>query len=338
MRLIYLFFGLLILSTTTAHAGPTLQSTLERGYVRCGIGETTHLGFTFQNTKGHIEGFDIDFCRVVAAALFGDPGRVDFSVVSNEKRLTLLEAGEYDVLYRTTTWTLMRDAGTELDFAGVNMYDGQGFMVHADSGVKTLADMGKANVCVNADTTTHKNLEDYIKLHNKPWTIELGSNEDILKNNFFTRKCDAYTDDRSGLASIRASDAPLPERIRILPDTISKEPLGAVVRNDDSEWFDVVKWSLLATIEAEELGLNSTNIDAARASSAPALMRFTGQTSDFGDALGLPQDWAYNVIKHVGNYGEIFERNVGEQTALGLSRGLNNLWTKGGLMYAPPFR
>ena len=335
IRLTYLFF--LLLTTNSTSAGTTLQSVQERGYLKCGIGEQ-YLGFSQRTTSGEFSGFDVDFCRTVAAAVFGDSSRVEFVIASNQHRFRNLEQGLYDLLYRTTTWTLTRDAGYALDFAGINYYDGQGLMAHRKLGAERLSDVGRARVCAIKSSTTYKNLRDYIDRHNKPWTIIPGQSKQSLKNLFFTGECDLYSNDRSGLASIRASDAPIPEDIVLFPEVISKEPLGPMVRNGDQAWFDIVKWSLFATIEAEELGLTSNNIEQYRSPENPALQRFLGESAELADALKLEPRWAYNIIKQVGNYEEIFDRNLGSESPLKLDRGLNRLWNQGGLLYSPPFR
>ncbi len=335
IRISHLFF--LALITTSSFANTTLQAVQERGYVRCGVGEQ-YLGFSQRTISGEFSGFDVDFCRTVAAAVFGDSSRVEYIIASNEHRFRNLEKGLYDVLYRTTTWTLTRDAAYELDFAGINYYDGQGFMAHRKLGANRLDEVGEAKICAIKNTTTYNNLTDYIKKHNKPWSIIPGHSKQSLKNLFFTGECDLYTNDRSGLASIRASDAPIPDDIILFPDVISKEPLGPVVRSDDQAWFDIVKWSLLATIEAEELGLTSKNIHQTGATKDPAIQHFIGKSNVLADALGLEPSWAYNIITQVGNYEEIFDRNLGTQSILKLERGINQLWSQGGLLYSPPFR
>ncbi|CCQ74091.1 amino acid ABC transporter substrate-binding protein [Magnetospira sp. QH-2] len=341
MRLIlitWLFCALIAtLGGTQASAGAVLDSVRERGYVKCGAGER-HLGFVLRNSAGEWEGFDVDFCRAIAAAVLGDAMRARFFPVSNEQRLPMVQQGKVDVLYRTTTWTLGRDSLPGLDFAGVNFYDGQGFMVPRSLGAEKVADLKGRVVCVADHTTGSKNVVEYSKTHDLDFVVRLFASQDVLKNNVFLGKCDAYAEDISGLASIRAYNAPVPGDYVILPKAISKEPLGPVVRNDDDQWFDIVKWTLFATVEAEERGITSQNIDSFLAGEDVANRRFLGETAELGEALGLDPKWAYRIIKQVGNYGEIFERNIGPNTKVGLQRGLNDLWTRGGLMYAPPFR
>jgi general L-amino acid transport system substrate-binding protein len=320
------------------HAALAQQSTLDvvrsRGHVQCGV-NTGLAGFSAPDAKGVWRGIDVDVCRAVSAAVFGDPNRVRYTPLTAVQRFTALQSGEVDILSRNTTWTLSRDTSLGLNFVGINYYDGQGFMVPKKLGIKSAKQLGGATVCVQPGTTTELNLSDYFranKMSFKPVVIE--KLEEVLSA-YFAGRCDVFTTDVSGLVAVRASRAPNPAEHVILPDVISKEPLGPSVRHGDDRWYDVVKWSLFAMIEAEELGLTSKNIDEHLKSTNPTIQRIVGTTGDFGKMLGLDAKWAYNIIRHVGNYGESFERNL---TPLGFDRGLNNLWTKGGLMYAPPIR
>jgi general L-amino acid transport system substrate-binding protein len=317
-----------------AQAQSTLDAVKSKGYVQCGV-NTGLAGFSQPDSKGEWKGIDVDLCRAVAAAVLGDARKVRFTPLTAQQRFTALQSGEIDVLSRNTTWTVSRDSSLGLNFAGVIYYDGQGFMVPKKLNVKSARQLSGATVCVQPGTTTELNLADYFranKMSFKPVVIE--KLEEVL-NAYFAGRCDVYTTDVSGLVAVRASRAPNPADHVILPEVISKEPLGPVVRHGDDKWFDAVKWSLNAMLEAEELGLSSGNIDQHVSSSNPSIQRFVGASGELGKGLGLDNKWAYNVIKQVGNYGESFERNL---KPLGFDRGLNNLWTQGGLMYAPPIR
>ncbi|GBD41059.1 Putative amino-acid ABC transporter-binding protein YhdW [bacterium HR39] len=323
---------------TAAAASPTLEAVKKNGFVRCGVNASGLPGFATVDDQGNWSGFDVDFCKAVAAAIFGDASKVKYVPLSAKERFTALQSGEIDVLIRNTTWTLARDTALGLDFVGVNYYDGQGFMVPKALGVKSALELDGASVCVQTGTTTERNLADYFRKHNmkyEPVVFE-SSNEAIAA--FQAGRCDVFTTDRSGLYAERTRFSN-PDDWVILPEVISKEPLGPVVRHGDNEWGDIVRWVFYATLEAEEYGVTSGNVDELRANSDdPAVRRLLGVEEKFGEYLGLPQDWAYQVIKQVGNYGEIFERNLGMGTPLGIERGLNDLWTRGGLQYAMPFR
>ncbi len=312
----------------------TLDHVRAKGFVQCGV--TTGLaGFAAPDSQGVWKGLDVDFCRAIAAAVFGDASKVRYTPTTAVARFPALQSGEVDLLARNTTWTMVRDTTLGFNFAGVNYYDGQGFMVPKKLNVKSAKQLNGATVCVQPGTTTELNLSDYFRANRmtfKPVVIE--KLEEVL-NAYFAGRCDVYTTDVSGLVSTRASRAPNPADHVILPEVISKEPLGPVVRHGDDRWFDVVKWTLNAMIEGEEMGLTSANIDQQLASKDPAVQRFVGATGDLGKGLGVDNKWAYNIIKLVGNYGESFERNL---KPLGFDRGLNELWNKGGLMYSPPFR
>jgi general L-amino acid transport system substrate-binding protein len=317
-----------------AGAQSTVDAVRAKGYVQCGV-NIGLAGFSQPDSKGVWRGIDVDFCRAVAAAVFGDPNKVRYTPLTTQQRFTALQSGEVDLLARNTTWTITRDTSLGLNFVGVNYYDGQGFIVPKKLNVKSAKQLAGATVCVQPGTTTELNLADYFRANKmtfKPVVIE--KLEEVL-NAYFAGRCDVYTTDISGLVAVRASRAPNPADHVILPEVISKEPLGPVVRHGDDRWFDVVKWSLFAMIEAEEQGLTSKNIDQHLQSSNPSIQRFVGATGDIGKALGLDNRWAYNIVKQVGNYGESFERNL---TPLGFERGINQLWTQGGLMYAPPIR
>ncbi|MCX7962284.1 MAG: amino acid ABC transporter substrate-binding protein [Burkholderiales bacterium] len=323
-----------LLAPGALFAQSTLDAVRAKGFVQCGV-NTGLAGFSQPDSKGVWRGLDVDLCRAVAAAVFGDASKVRFTPLTAQQRFTALQSGEVDVLARNTTWTITRDTSLGLNFVGVNFYDGQGFMVHRKLNVKSAKQLNGATICVQPGTTTELNLADYFRANRmtfKPVVIE--KLEEVL-NAYFAGRCDVFTTDVSGLVSVRGSRAPNPADHVILPEVISKEPLGPAVRHGDDRWFDVVKWTLFAMIEAEEMGLTSKNIDQALASKDPAVQRFVGATGDIGKMLGLDNRWAFNIVKQVGNYGESFEANL---APLGFERGLNQLWNKGGLLYAPPIR
>ncbi len=318
----------------TVCAGVTADAAVTKGFIQCGV-NTGLAGFSQPGSNGEWRGIDVDLCRAVAAALFGDAKKIRYTPLTAQQRFTALQSGEVDLLARNTTWTITRDTSLGLNFVAVNYYDGQGFMVHKKRHVKSAKQLDGATVCVQTGTTTELNLADYFranKMKFKPVVIE--KLEEAL-GAYFAGRCDVFTTDVSGLVAVRASRAANAADHMILPEIISKEPFGPVVRHGDDHWFDLVKWSLFAMIDAEELGLTSKNIDRQVKSAKPVIQRFVGAKGDFGKMLGLDNRWAYHIIKQVGNYGESFARNL---TPLGLDRGINNLWNRGGLMYAPPIR
>ena len=325
---------LAILATPAFAQQSTLDSVRSKGYVQCGV-NTGVAGFSAPDSKGVYKGIDVDLCRAVAAAVFGDNTKVRYTPLTAQQRFTALQSGEVDILARNTTWTITRDTSLGLNFVGVNYYDGQGFMVHRKLNVKSAKQLNGATVCVQPGTTTELNLADYFRANKmtfKPVVIE--KLEEVL-NAYFAGRCDVFTTDHSGLVSVRGSRAPNPADHIILPEIIYKEPLGPAVRHGDDRWFDIVKWTLFAMIEAEEMGLTSKNIDQQASSTNPAIQRIVGSSGDVGKMLGIDNKWAYNIIKQVGNYGESFDANL---KPLGFERGLNRQWTQGGLMYAPPIR
>jgi general L-amino acid transport system substrate-binding protein len=325
---------LALVAAAPAFAQSTLEAVKGKGYVQCGV-NTGLAGFSQPDSKGVWRGIDADVCRAVAAAVFGDHTKVRYTPLTAQQRFTALQSGEVDILSRNTTWTITRDTSLGLNFVGVNYFDGQGFMVPKKLNVKSAKQLNGATVCVQPGTTTELNLADYFRANRmsfKPVVIE--KLEEVL-NAYFAGRCDVYTTDVSGLVSVRASRAPNPSDHVILPEVISKEPLGPAVRHGDDRWFDVVKWSMFAMMEAEELGLTSKNIDQQAASTNPSIQRFVGSTGDIGKMLGLDAKWAHNVVKQVGNYAESFEANL---TPLGFERGLNRLWNQGGIMYPIPIR
>jgi general L-amino acid transport system substrate-binding protein len=326
---------LLLIAAAPAAAQSTLDAVKSKGFVQCGVNAGALAGFSAPDSKGVWRGIDVDLCRAVAAAVLGDANKVRYTPLTAQQRFTALQSGEVDVLARNTTWTLTRDTSLGLNFVGVNYYDGQGFMVHRKLNVKSAKQLNGATVCVQPGTTTELNLADYFranKMSFKPVVIE--KLEEVL-NAYFAGRCDVFTTDHSGLIAVRGSRAPKPDEHVILPEIISKEPLGPAVRHGDDRWFDIVKWSLFAMIEAEELGLTSKNIAEQAKSPNPSIQRFVGATGDFGKMLALDNRWALNIVRQVGNYGESFDANLKE---LGFERGLNRLWNQGGLIYAPPIR
>jgi len=321
-----------------AHAGKTVDAIKARGQVACGV-NTGLAGFAAADSSGKWSGLDVDVCKALAAATLGDAEKVKYVPLNAQQRFTALQSGEVDVLARNTTFTLTRDASLGLSATVVNYYDGQGFMVPVKSKMKSAKQLKGQTVCVQSGTTTEKNLTDYSKangLNIKPVVFE---KLEAAENAYFTGRCIAYTTDASGLSSTRSKVAKDPKEHMILPELISKEPLGPMVRRGDDEWFAIVKWVIYGTMEAEEYGVTQANVDQMKSSADPVVQRLLGAgNEDTGKLLGLDKDWMYRVIKAVGNYGESFERNVGPKTPLNLPRGLNNLWNKGGLMYAYPVR
>jgi general L-amino acid transport system substrate-binding protein len=321
----------------SAVAGPTLDGIKSRGVVTCAV-NTGLAGFGMPDQQGDYKGLDADTCRALAAAVLGDAKKVKFIPTTTQQRFTVLQSGEADILTRNTTWTALRDTEQGFNFAPVTYYDGQGFMVAKKAGIKSAKALDGATICVQPGTTTELNLADYFRTNKmtfKPLVVEKLAE---VENAFFSGRCDAYTTDRSGLAATRAGKASNPDDYVILPEVISKEPLAPAVRHGDDEWFDIVKWTIYAMIGAEEKGITSASVDEALKTEDPDIKRMLGVTPGIGKALHLDEKWAYNVIKQVGNYGEVFERNVGSKTPLKLERGVNALWTNGGLMYAMPFR
>jgi general L-amino acid transport system substrate-binding protein len=325
----------LVLSTS-AHAGKTLDAIKSRGQVVCGV-NTSAPGFSAADSQGKWTGLDVDFCRAVAAATLGDASKVKYVPLNSQQRFASLQAGEIDVLSRNSTWTLTRDASLGVVFAGINYYDGQGFMVPKKLKVDNVKKLNGATVCVQAGTTSEKNVADYYGANGLKYKPVVFDTAEAITSAFFSGRCQVYTTDMSDLAGARTK-ASAPDDFQILPQVISKEPLGPSVRRGDDEWFQLVRWTLFAMLEAEENGLTQANVDAQKTSKDPAVLRFLGVSEDTGKLLGLDKEWAYRIVKQVGNYGESFERNLGPKTPLALPRGANNLWSKGGLMYAAPIR
>jgi general L-amino acid transport system substrate-binding protein len=325
----------LALAASTASAA-TLDDVKSKGFVQCGVSQGLP-GFSNTNDKGDWTGIDVDVCRAIAAAIFADPQKVKYTPLSAKERFTALQSGEVDVLPRNTTWTMGRDTSLGLNFAGVNYYDGQGFMVRNSLGITSALQLDGASVCTNTGTTTELNVADYFRTNKMRYEVVAFEKADEVVQAYDSGRCDVYTTDASGLYAQRLKLTNPGEHV-VLPEIISKEPLGPVVRHGDDLWFDLVKWTHFAMVNAEELGVNSGNVDQMKTSDNPEIKRLLGTEGSFGEAIGLGNDWAYNIVKQVGNYGEVFERHVGPNTPLGIARGLNALWTQGGLQYAPPVR
>ena len=336
------FFGTTVVAalsagTVLAAEGDTLQEVQSRDVLNCGV-NTGLVGFAAPDANGNWTGFDVAFCKAVAAAVLGDPSKVNYVPTTGQTRFTALSSGEVDMLARNSTWTFQRDTDLRLDFIGINYYDGQGFMVRKDLGVSSAKELDGATICIQTGTTTELNLADYFRANNMNYQpVNIDSNAEG-EQQYLAGACDAYTTDASGLAATRAAFAD-PENHIILPEIVSKEPLGPAVRHGDSNWGDIVRWTLYALIAAEEYGVTSANIDElARSSNNPEVQRLLGSSDSLGAMIGLDDEWALRAIKAGGNYGEIFAATIGEQTPIGLARGLNAQWTQGGLMYAMPFR
>jgi general L-amino acid transport system substrate-binding protein len=312
----------------------TLDAAKARGQVLCGIAGTVP-GFSLPDSQGVMQGLDADTCRAVTAAALGDAAKVKFVPTTTQNRFTALQAGEVDVLSRSTTWTLSREGNLGLEFAWVNYYDGTGFLVKTASGVKSAKELDGATVCVAPGSTTELAVADFFRLHNLKFTPILIAEITEIRSAFLSGRCDAYSTDASGLATFRFTQGAAAADLLLLPDIISKEPLGVMVRKGDDKWYDVVRWTFAAMITAEEKGITSRNIDTFMDSKDPDIRRLLGLEGDMGKALGLDPKWAYNVIKQVGNLGEVWDRDI---TPMGVPRGINNIWTKGGLQYAPPIR
>jgi len=326
----------LSVGSLSAQAG-TLEDTIKQGFVKCGV-DGGLPGFSEVISGGEYRGIDVDGCRAVAAAVLGDASKVKYVALNAKERLAALQSGEIDILVRNTTWTQTRDTTLGLNFAGVNYYDGQGFMVRKDLGVKSALELSGASVCLQTGTTTELNVADYFRANGMEYKIVAYDTNDQVVQSYEAGRCDILTSDASQLYGLRTKFQD-PEAHIVLPEIISKEPLGPVVRQGDDAWFNVVKWSFFAMVAAEEAGISSANVDKLKAETTnPEIKRILGVEGTMGQNLGLKPEFAYNIIKQVGNYGEVFERNIGVNTPLKIERGLNALWNKGGLQYAPPFR
>ncbi|MAX32950.1 amino acid ABC transporter substrate-binding protein, PAAT family [Onishia taeanensis] len=325
-----------LLATGSAQAGETMDAVKERGQVVCGV-STGLPGFSTPDDQGNWEGIDVDVCHGVAAAVFGDASKVQFVPLNAKERFTALQSGEIDVLSRNTTWTATRDTTLGLNFTGVSFYDGQGFLVKESLGIDSAKQLDGAAFCVQSGTTTELNLADYFQAHDMSFEPVVFDTSDQTVGGFEAGRCDVLTSDTSQLNALRIKLSD-PDSAKVLPEVISKEPLGPVVRQGDDQWFNAVKWTLFAMINAEEMGISSENADEMKGSEKPGIARFMGSEGNFGEAMGLPADWAYSIVSQVGNYGEVFDRNVGAGSPLNIERGLNALWTEGGIQYAPPIR
>ena len=326
------------LTAGPAMAGKTIDAIKARGQLICGVNPSLP-GFSAADSQGVWAGLDVDVCKAIAATVVGDASKIKWVPLNASQRFAVLQSGEIDILSRNTTWTLTRDASLGLHFTGTTYYDGQGFMVPSKGKIKSAKQLKGATVCVQSGTTTEKNLSDYSKANGLAIKPVVFDTQEATNKAYFAGRCQAYTTDASGLASVRNKEASKPDDHLILPELISKEPLGPSVRRGDDEFFAIAKWVVYALIEAEEYGITQANVDQMKADSKdPVVQRILGTSEDTGKLLGLDKDWAYRAIKATGNYGEIFERNVGPKSALKLPRGVNNLWNKGGLVYAPPVR
>jgi general L-amino acid transport system substrate-binding protein len=321
---------------TMAQPGPTLASTRAKGHVDCGAHPGAP-GFGITDSRGVYQGLEADTCRAVAAAIFGDGNRVRFTVVTSAARLPALQSGQIDLLPRTTTWTQSRDTANGLNFTAVTFYDGQGFLVRRSANVQRAAQLDGATICVTSGTTNELNLADWARSNRISIRPVVFEQNDETRIAYISGRCDAFSTDASQLAGIRSA-LPRPEEHMVLPDIISKEPLAPAVRHGDDQWFDIVRWTIYALIEAEELGVTQANVEEMLRSERPEIRRLLGVSGDHGPFMGLDRRWAYNAIKAVGNYGEIFDRHLGRNSPIGLPRGVNDLWSRGGLMYAMPIR
>jgi general L-amino acid transport system substrate-binding protein len=319
-----------------AASAQTLKAIQDRGMLSCGVSQGLP-GFSSPDDKGNWTGLDVDICRAIAAAIFNDPNKIKFVPLSAKDRFTALQSGEIDVLSRNTTWTISRDTSLGANFTGVTYYDGQGFLVKKSLKVNSALELNSASVCVQTGTTTEQNLADYFKGNNMKYEVIAFASADETIKAYESGRCDVFTSDVSQLYAERLKLANSAEHV-VLPEVISKEPLGPMVRHGDDQWFDIVKWTLYAMVGAEELGMTQKNVDEMAKSDKPEVKRAVGTDGNLGEQLGLTKDWLVRIVKAVGNYGESFERNVGSGSKLAISRGLNNLWSKGGIQYAPPIR
>lgn len=335
---LYATFFIMITMMMGGNVGATtLDSVKKHGALRCGINPDLP-GFAEKDSKGNWKGFDVDICRAVAAAVFGDATKVEFKPISTTDRFKALAAGDYDVLSRNTTWTLSRDAALGISFVGTNYYDGQGFLVNKKSGLRSALELSGATVCVEDATTHVQNVKDYFSVHRMKLTLKSYPNTDDALSAYQNDECSALTSDQSTLYALRTRLKD-PSKARVLPEVISKEPLGPVIKQGDDNWAKIVRWSLFVMINAEELAINSENVDRIReVTKKPAIRRLLGLQGNNGVGLGLDIDWAYHIIKQVGNYAESFDRNIGKGSPLKMKRGLNAVWREGGLLYVPPVR
>jgi general L-amino acid transport system substrate-binding protein len=325
--------GAAFAQTTTS---ATLDAVKAKGFLQCGVTGGVP-GFSAPDANNVWSGLEVDFCRAMAAAIFNDPDAVRYTPLTSQERFTALSAGEIDVLSRTTTWTMSRDTQLGIKFVGTMFYDGQGFMVRSADGIGSALELSGAAICIESGTTTELNAADYFAANNLEFNTVVFVDQDEVVKAYEDGRCDVYTTDSSALAAERSKLAD-PSAHVILPEIISKEPLGPVVRQGDDGWFNIARWTYYALLEAEELGVTQANVDEMLGSDNPAIKRLLGVEGDFGTPMGLTKDWAYQIVKHIGNYSETYERHVGPNTPIGLARGLNALWRDGGIQYAPPIR
>ncbi len=336
-RLFFLLSACALAASASVAGAATLDDVREKGHVQCGI-NTGLPGFAFKDEAGEWQGFDVDFCKAMAAAVFGDAGAVKYTNLTGATRFEALKSGEVDLLSRNTTWTYSRDNDLKLTFVGVNYYDGQGFIVNKALGVESAHDLDGASICIQTGTTTELNLADFFRSNNMSYEPVPIENNEEARQNYLAGRCDVYTTDRSGLAATRAA-LDNPEDHVVLPEIVSKEPLGPLVRHGDDEWADIARWALNVIILAEEYGIDSGNVaELAEGTGNPEINRMLGTEGEFGAMLRLDQNWVVNVISAVGNYAEIFDRHIGPDTNIGLSRGVNASYRDGGILYAPPYR
>jgi general L-amino acid transport system substrate-binding protein len=338
MKRATLMFSLALAASLTAQGAfaQTLKTVKDRGMLSCGVTQGLP-GFSAPDDKGNWVGFDVDLCRGIAAAIFNDATKVKYVPLSAKDRFTALQSGEIDVLSRNTTWTLSRDTSLGVNFAGINYYDGQGFLVRKALKVNSALELNSASICLQTGTTNEQNVADYFKGNNMKYEVIAFSTADETIKAYESGRCDVFTADISQLYAERLK-LTVPADHAVLPEVISKEPLGPLVRHGDDQWLDVVRWTLFAMVNAEELGITQKNVDDQAKSDKPELKRIFGTDGNLGETLGLTKDWFARIIKATGNYGEVFDRNVGAGSKLGISRGLNQLWNKGGIQYAPPIR
>ncbi len=322
--------------TTGVASAQTLKKVVDRGALICGVTQGLP-GFSNPDDKGNWTGFDVDFCRALAAAIFNDTSKVKYTPLAAKDRFTALQSGEIDVLSRVTSWTLSRDTALGFNFGAVTYYDGQGFLIRKSLKVNSALELNGASICTQTGTTSELNLADYFRSHKIKYELVAFANADEVVKAYDTGRCDVFSTDISQLYAEKLKLTNANDHI-ILPEVISKEPLGPVVRHGDDQWFDIVKWTHFAMVNAEELDVSSKNIGDALKSSRPDVKRLLGTEGNFGEQLGLPKNWVERIVRLVGNYGEVFERNVGSTSRLGIARGINNLWNKGGIQYAPPIR
>ncbi|MBF0203279.1 MAG: amino acid ABC transporter substrate-binding protein [Desulfamplus sp.] len=333
---LFILLSVALLFVSGIVSAGTLDNVKKKGFIQVGVNQGL-FGFASADDKGEWKGLDVDTAKAISCAVFGTPDKLKFIPLSAQTRFTALQSGEIDVLTRNATRTLSRESQLGLNFVTVNYYDGQGFMVPKSLGVKSAKELSGATVCVLQGTTTEQNAADYFKKNGMAWKPVVVESTPAIQQAFFSGRCDCMTSDASQLAGLRTS-APKPADYVLLPEVISKEPLAPAVRHGDDQWYDIVNFSVLAMIQAEEYGITSKNVDAMLKTEDPEIKRFLGVTPGNGEALGLDEKFAYNIVKHVGNYGEVFDRNVGPSTPLAIERGMNALWTNGGLMYSPPFK